>query len=64
MVNNWIYGKLVYFHQSDFRGFLLCFSFVDSELFGALYFGHSVNFNRFGICYNYNIYFFLNQFWL
>ena len=38
------------------------FSFVDSELFGALYFGHSVNFNRFGIFYN--IYIFLNQFWL
>ena len=25
------------FHQLDFRGFLLCFSFVYSEVFGALF---------------------------
>ena len=34
---SWIYGKLASFHQLDFRGFLLCFSFVYSELFGALF---------------------------
>ena len=56
--SSWIYGKLVYFHQSDFRGFYICFSFVNSELFGALYSGHSVNFNRFGNFFNYNIFFF------
>ena len=53
---SWISGKLVSFHQSDFRGFLICSSFVDSELFGALYFGHTVNFNRFG-----NFYFFIKK---
>ena len=58
---SWIHGKLVYFHQLDFRGFFLCFSYVYSELFGALFFGHSVDLNRF------DKYFFLlkkNQFWL
>ena len=45
-------------HQLDFRGFLICFSFVISELFGALCFGYSVNFNRFGNFYN--NFFFLN----
>ena len=63
MFNKWrrpyrIYAELVSSHQSDFRGFFICFSFVDSELFGALYFGLSVNFNRFGNFYNYYIYFF------
>ena len=62
---SWIYGKLVSFHRSDFRGFLICFSFVDSELFGSLYIDQSVNFTGFGIFYNYNIYFFIkNQFGL
>ena len=35
---SWIYEKLASFHQLDFRGFLLCFSFVYSELFGASFF--------------------------
>ena len=34
---SWFYGKLMSFHQSDVRGFLISFAFVDSELFGALY---------------------------
>ena len=54
---SWIYGKLVYFHQSDFRGF----SFVDSELFGVLYFCHFMNCNKFGYFYNYDIYFFIKK---
>ena len=37
MVNEWrgpsgIHGKLVYFNQSDFGGFLICFPFVASDL--------------------------------
>ena len=30
----WIYGNLASSHQLDFRGFLLCFSFVHSTPFG------------------------------
>ena len=42
----WIYGKLDYFHQFDFRGFYyVCLLFILNCL--VLYFFDSVNFNRF-----------------
>ena len=45
------------FHKLDFRGFLISFSFINSELSGALFSGHSVNFITFGNFYNKNIFF-------
>ena len=48
----WIYEKLLSSHQVNFWEFLICFSFVDSELFPAFCFGHSVYSNRFSHFYN------------